>query len=70
MANKGLVRDSLLKMVHILGDHWNPGKGPYLQHPFAPGIPRSRHKRRRHWSRGRNVTKQQQIGERGGYGKE
>ena len=29
VANKGLVRDSLLKMVNHPGGHWNPGKGIY-----------------------------------------
>ena len=29
VANKGLVQDSLLKMFHNPGGHWNPGKGPY-----------------------------------------
>ena len=27
MANEGLVRDSLLKMVHNPGGDWNPGRG-------------------------------------------
>ncbi len=26
-GNEGLVRDSLLKMVHNPGGHWHPGKG-------------------------------------------
>ena len=30
MANKGLGRDSLLKMVHNPGGHWHPGKGPAI----------------------------------------
>ena len=32
VANKGLGRDSLLKMVHNPGGHWNPGKGPLTQY--------------------------------------
>ena len=29
MVNEGLVRDSLLKMVHNLGGHWHPVRGPH-----------------------------------------
>ena len=38
VANKGLVRDSLLKMVHNPGGHWNPGKGPYPIYVLIHGI--------------------------------
>ena len=27
MANEGLIRDSLLKMVHNPGGDWHPGRG-------------------------------------------
>ena len=29
VGNEGLVRDSLLKMVHNPGGHWHPGRGPH-----------------------------------------
>ena len=37
MVNEGLVRDSLLKMFHNLGGHWNPVRGPYPSYnPIDP----------------------------------